>query len=116
MRRTVFVLSVAALIGLAGWAVYAYAQGRQACDVKTCHTTEHATACTAQDCHPAGSCHGGATAVCGSEGKCVCHGPEGCAACPEFVDKDADGVCDAAGTCTKHPQCECRAGKSCHGR
>jgi hypothetical protein len=116
MRRTVLVLSVVALVSLAVWAVYAYAQGRQVCDVKTRQTTECAAVCKAQDCHPAGSCHDGTMPACGATGTCVCHGPDGCAACPEFVDENADGVCDAIETCAKRAQCECRAGRGCHNR
>jgi len=116
VRRTLLVLSVAALVGLAGWAVYGYAQGRQACDVKTCHTAGQAAMCQARNCQPAGFCHDGTVPACDRAEECACRGSGGCKACPEFVDEDADGVCDAVGTCDKHAQCRCGGGGICHNR
>jgi hypothetical protein len=88
-KKSGLLLAVAALAVLAAWAAYGHAQdpGPLAAGTPSAaaQSVEEATpAC----CEPAG---------CGG----------GCTACPTFVDKDNDGVCDTAGTCAKHANGGC---------
>jgi hypothetical protein len=95
MSRSGWLLAVVALALCAAWAVYAQGTGPSA--TGTPSATEQCVACATPACESAGYCGG-------------------CVACPAFVDKDNDGVCDTAGTCAKQANGGCRARKGCCGR
>jgi len=94
MSRSGLLVVVAALAVWAAWAVYAQDTGPSAAGTPS--AIEQCVGCTMPACESAGCCGG-------------------CVACPAFVDKDNDGVCDTAGTCAKHANGGCRGSKSCRG-
>lgn len=96
MSRSGLLVAVAVLAVWAAWAVYAQGTGPSA--TGTPSAAEQCVGCTTPACEPAGCCGG-------------------CTACPAFVDKDNDGVCDTAGTCAKHGNAGCGRHSGCgrHG-
>ena len=95
MSRSGLLVAVAVLAVWAAWAVYAQGTGPLAAGTPS--TTEQCVACTTPTCEPGGCCGG-------------------CMACPAFVDKDNDGVCDTAGTCAKRTNGGCGGQKGCGRR
>jgi hypothetical protein len=97
MSRSGLLVAVGALALCAAWAVYAQGTGPSAAGTPS--ATEQCVGCTTPACESAGCCGG-------------------CVACAAFVDKDNDGLCDTAGTCTKHANGGCREhrGYGWHGR
>ena len=95
MSKRGLLVVVGALAVWAAWTVYA--QGTGPSTPGTPSATEQCVGCTTPACEPAG-----------------CRGS--CPACPAFVDKDKDGVCDTASTCAKHANGGCRRPKGCCGQ
>jgi hypothetical protein len=106
MSRRGLLVVAAALAVWAAWTVYA--QGTGPSTKSTPNATQQCAGCTKPSCDPAGCC-GGCPAfvdgnddgVCDMAGTCTKHTNGNCPACPAFVDQDKDGVCDRAGTCCK---------------
>ena len=94
MSRSGLLVAVVALAVLAAWAVYAQGTGPSAAGTPS--ATEQCADCATPACESGGCCGG-------------------CMACPVFVDKDNDGVCDTAGTCSKRAPAGCGGHKGCRG-